>query len=129
MTLLIRCIQELCWRQVFLRVYVIYRSNILYWSDPKVPKLRNWLNSIGAGAYLSNFIEAGYDFDSIVQIPLTDKDCDCVNIPPHMEGLRRKLRSGMNIKNFVDSKDEEVSDAEEEEGEESDEEGSEDGDD
>ena len=82
------------------------------YTDPTVPKFREWLNHLGGGEYAARFIEAGYDLPFIALHGLSDKDLDCVGIPLSKMGLRRKIAGLHELSQFYDA------DAEEDEGEE-----------
>lgn len=79
--------------------------------DPSAPSFRKWLRSVGAGAYISSFFKAGYDLGFIAKQGLTEADMDCIGIPKEQLGVRRKLESLHNIKEYF--KDEEESDEDE----------------
>lgn len=96
-------------------------------SDPTVPQFREWLTHLGAGSYVTAFLEAGYDLPFIAKNGLTDADLDCVGVPSAKRGLRRKIAGLHELGQFydVDADDEEEEDEEEDDDEEEDEEGSE----
>lgn len=71
--------------------------------DPAAPQFREWLRSLGAGAYVSAFFKAGYDLTFVASHGLSDEDCDCVGIPTSQMGLRRKLKALHKIEQFSTS--------------------------
>jgi len=92
-------------------VYLMFRY-ILSFSDPNIPKFREWLNHIGSGEYITKFLDAGYDLAFISLHGLTDSDLDCVGIPMSRLGLRRKLTHLHDIKKFYSNIEEEENDEE-----------------
>lgn len=74
---------------------------------------------MGAGEYLSHFLDAGYDLPFIAAQGLQDADLECIGIPKTKMGLRRKLMSLYDLGKYYTKEEEEE---EEESGEESDDE-------
>ena len=84
-----------------------------------MPKFRDWLNYLGGGEYLSQFLVAGYDLPFIAKQGLTEADLDCVGIPTSKMGLRRKVMSLHGLaKYYQGDEDDEEEEEEEEEGDE-----------
>ncbi|CAE7341779.1 ANK3 [Symbiodinium microadriaticum] len=79
----------------------ILASKVSITEDPAAPQFREWLRSLGAGAYISSFFKAGYDLAFVAAHGLSDEDCDCVGIPTSQMGLRRKLKTLHKIELFV----------------------------
>jgi hypothetical protein len=107
--------------------FVVYDT----YSDPTLPKFRQWLNSLGGGEYLFKFVNAGYDLTFIAKHGLEDRDLDCVGIPTSKMGLRRKIMSLHELSKFYaeeENENEEESEEEEEDEDEDEEEDEEDGD-
>ena len=81
---------------------------------------RDWLVYLGAGEFVSCFLDAGYDLRFIAKNGLTDEDLDCVGIPRSKMGLRRKIKSLHDLKNYFvpEEEDDDASEVEEDEEEE-----------
>ena len=102
----------------------ILASKMTAQADPSLPMFKEWLVHLGAGEYVTRFVEAGYDLPFIVSHGgFEDKDLDCVGIPMTKLGLRKKIIALHELDNFYDVS----GDGEEGEGDEGDE--GEDGDD
>ena len=92
--------------------------------DDNYPSFREWLYSLGAGEYLSAFIEGGYDLAFISKEGLNDEDLNCIGIPESRLGLRKKLKKLYRLDEFYkpeEEEDEDDDDDEEDEEEEDDE--------
>jgi len=84
------------------------------------------LYHLHAGAYITPFLEAGYELAFIAKHGLTDSDLDCIGIPLTKLGLRKKLLALHDLEKFyqLEYKDENEEEEEEEEEENSDDENS-----
>jgi hypothetical protein len=94
-----------------------------------MPKFRDWLCHLGCGEFTLHFINAGYDLKFIAEKGLTDADLDCIGIPNHKLGIRKKLLALFEIEKYYDAKQDsdEDEESEEEDDEESEEDDSEEG--
>jgi len=81
----------------------ILASKMTAQADPSLPMFKDWLVHLGAGEYVSRFVEAGYDLPFIVSHGgFEDKDLDCVGIPMTKLGLRKKIIALHELDNFYD---------------------------
>ena len=83
--------------------------------DDNYPSFREWLYSLGAGEYLSAFIEGGYDLAFISKEGLNDEDLNCIGIPESRLGLRKKLKKLYRLDEFYKPEEEEEDDDDDEE--------------
>ena len=82
--------------------------------DPSFPKFREWLCSLGAGAYVNSFLHCGYDLQFIAQHGLQDDDLNAIGIPLTQMGIRRKLKLLHRISEFITIEQQQEDDDEEE---------------
>lgn len=115
---------ELAKELKFAEIEDILASKMTAQADPTLPKFKEWLRHLGAGEYVSKFIEAGYDLPFIVSNGgFEDSDLDCVGIPLAKRGIRRKIIALHDLSKFYDGEVEgDEEEDEEEEGEEEEEE-------
>ena len=93
----------------------------ILFSDPSLPKFRNWLSILGASEYFPRFLDAGYDLPFIAKQGLSDDDLDCIGIPMSKLGLRKKIKLLHRIAEFYAKEDEKQQESDEDENEENDE--------
>lgn len=108
----------------FTEIEDILSSQVKIEVDPTLPKFKQWLCHLGAGEYVSRFLAAGYDLPFIVKAGLVEADLDCVGIPMSKLGIRRKILTLHNLRDYYEESEEEE-DEDSEQTENSDEEGSE----
>ena len=122
---------ELAKELKFAEIEDILASKMSAEADPTLPQFKEWLRHLGAGEYVSKFIEAGYDLPFIVSNGgFEDSDLDCVGIPLSKRGIRRKIIALHDLSKFYDGEvegEEEEEDGDEEEEEEDEEEDEEEG--
>ena len=102
----------------------ILSSQLRSETNPSIPKFKEWLCHLGAGEYVSNFLNAGYDLPFIARAGLVEADLDCVGIPMSKLGIRKKILLLHNIEDYYDDNSD-TEDEEEESESESDDESSE----
>ena len=80
----------------------ILSSQLSSETNPSNPKFKEWLCHLGAGEYVSNFLNAGYDLPFIARAGLVEADLDCVGIPMSKLGIRKKILLLHNIEDYYD---------------------------
>jgi len=83
-----------------------------------LPQFKAWLESLRAGEFLNDFLEAGYDLPFIAENGFEEEDLRKI-IPEKKIGIIRKLLKKQNLDKFyVPEEEEEEEEAEDEDDEE-----------
>jgi Ankyrin repeats (3 copies)/SAM domain (Sterile alpha motif) len=96
----------------FTEIEDILSSQVKIEIDPTLPKFKEWLCHLGAGEYVSKFLAAGYDLPFIVKAGLVEADLDCVGIPMSKLGIRRKILTLHNLRDYYEESEEEEEESE-----------------